>query len=194
MRKLIFATHNTHKLTEIRQILPEWEILGLTDIGLHDEIIENGQTLEANAEIKADYVYRKTGVSCFADDTGLEVEALNGAPGVHSARYATNGHDFKANMDKLLKEMTGIDKRGARFRTSVCLILNDEKHFFEGIVYGQIITVPRGDEGFGYDPVFVPDGYTKTFAEMDAEEKNSISHRGMAVSKLQDFLLNLLLY
>ena len=189
MKDLVFATHNEHKLKEIRQILPGWNIKGLQEIGLTEEIIEDGNTLEANAEIKADYVYRKTGLSCFADDTGLEVYALNGAPGVHSARYAGDGHDFKANMEKLLHEMEHETMREARFRTSVCLILEGKKMFFDGIVEGQIIRTPRGDEGFGYDPVFLPDGFDLTFAEMPSLEKNAISHRGRAIKKLQDFLL-----
>lgn len=192
MRKLIFATHNEHKLKEIRQILPGWKIQGLHEIGLYDEIAENGTTLEANAEIKAEYVFAKTGEACFADDTGLEVEALNGAPGILSARYAGDQHDFKANIDKLLSEMDGIENRKARFRTVICLIIDDKKQFFEGIVEGKITKSPKGSEGFGYDPVFVPDGYELSFAEMSASEKNAISHRGKAMKDLQDYLLNLM--
>ncbi len=187
MKKIVFATHNSHKISEIRQILPDLDIVGLDEIKIHDEIVENGLTLEANAEIKADFVYQKTGLSCFADDTGLEVDALHGAPGVYSARYAGNGHDFKANMDKLLQEMQGVENRAARFRTVICLIFKGKKHFFEGIVEGQIIEEEKGEKGFGYDPVFLPNGHHLTFAEMTAEAKNVISHRGRAVEKLKSF-------
>ncbi|MBN2729175.1 MAG: RdgB/HAM1 family non-canonical purine NTP pyrophosphatase [Bacteroidales bacterium] len=189
MEKLVFATHNPHKLKELRQIFPSLEILGLHDCNITEEIIEDGHTLEANAEIKADYVFQKTGFSCFADDTGLEVDALHGAPGVLSARYAGDGHDFNANMDKLLREMKDKENRSARFKTVICLILNGRKSFFEGVVEGEILHQPRGDEGFGYDPIFRPLNHSLSFAEMTSDEKNSISHRGRAVQKLLGFLL-----
>lgn len=189
MEKLVFATHNSHKLKELRQIFPSLEILGLHDCNITEEIIEDGLTLEANAEIKADYVFQKTGFSCFADDTGLEVDALHGAPGVLSARYAGDGHDFSANMEKLLREMQDKENRSARFKTVICLILNGRKSFFEGVVEGEILHQPRGEEGFGYDPIFRPLNHSLSFAEMTSDEKNSISHRGRAVQKLLGFLL-----
>lgn len=188
MKKLVFATHNAHKLKEIKQILPSWDIVGLEDCGIHEEIVEDGNTLEVNAEIKADYIFNKTGLSCFADDTGLEVDALNGAPGVHSARYAGESHDFKANLNKLLLEMKDHSNRKARFRTVICLILDGKKSFFDGIAEGEILYDPKGKEGFGYDPVFQSENYSISFAEMSANEKNEISHRGKAVKKLQSFL------
>lgn len=190
MKKLVFATNNTHKLEEIRAILGDQvEVLSLKDIHCEADIPETADTLEGNAALKAEYVYRNYGLDCFADDTGLEVEALNGAPGIYSARYAGGeGHDSEANMKKLLHEMEGQDNRRAQFRTAICLIEGGKEHLFEGVVRGEIIRYRRGTSGFGYDPVFVPEGYTETFAEMGNEEKNKISHRARAVQKLCAYL------
>lgn len=192
MKKLVFATNNAHKLEEIRAILGDKvEILSLNDIDCHADIPETADTLEGNAELKAAYIYTNYGLDCFADDTGLEVEALNGAPGIYSARYAGGeGHDSEANMKKLLTEMAGKTNRNAQFRTAICLIENGNKHLFEGIVKGRIIEAKRGNSGFGYDPVFIPEGYNKTFAEMGNTEKNKISHRARAVAALCEYLQN----
>ncbi|WP_289074065.1 non-canonical purine NTP diphosphatase [uncultured Bacteroides sp.] len=191
MKKLVFATNNAHKLEEIRAILGDKvEILSLNDIDCHADIPETADTLQGNAALKAQYIYDNYGLDCFADDTGLEVEALNGAPGIYSARYAGGeGHDSEANMKKLLSEMQDKDNRKARFRTVICLIEDGKEHFFEGIVNGSIIRERKGGAGFGYDPVFVPDGYSETFAEMGNDEKNKISHRARAVQKLCEYLL-----
>lgn len=191
MKKLVFATNNAHKLEEIRAILGDKvEILSLNDINCHADIPETADTLQGNAALKAQYIYENYGLDCFADDTGLEVEALNGAPGIYSARYAVGeGHDSEANMKKLLSEMQDKDNRKARFRTVICLIEGGKEHFFEGIVNGSIIRERRGGAGFGYDPVFIPDGYSETFAEMGNDEKNKISHRARAVQKLCEYLL-----
>ena len=191
MKKLVFATNNAHKLEEIRAILGDKvEILSLNDIDCHADIPETADTLQGNAVLKAQYIYDNYGLDCFADDTGLEVEALNGAPGIYSARYAGGeGHDSEANMKKLLSEMQDKDNRKARFRTVICLIEDGKEHFFEGIVNGSIIRERKGGAGFGYDPVFVPDGYSETFAEMGNDEKNKISHRARAVQKLCEYLL-----
>ncbi|WP_072531378.1 non-canonical purine NTP diphosphatase [Bacteroides ilei] len=190
MRKLVFATNNAHKLEEIRAILGnKVEVLSLNDISCHADIPETADTLEGNAALKAQYIYEHYGLDCFADDTGLEVEALGGAPGVYSARYAGGeGHDSEANMKKLLKELEGGNDRRAQFRTVICLIEDGKEHFFEGIVKGGIIEEKRGASGFGYDPVFVPEGYEETFAEMGGEEKNRISHRARAVRQLCSYL------
>lgn len=190
MKKLVFATNNAHKLEEIRAILGDKvEILSLNDIDCHADIPETADTLQGNAALKAQYIYENYGLDCFADDTGLEVEALNGAPGIYSARYAGGeGHDSEANMKKLLSEMQDKDNRKARFRTVICLIEGGEEHFFEGIVNGSIIRERKGGAGFGYDPVFMPDGYSETFAEMGNDEKNKISHRARAVQKLCEYL------
>lgn len=189
MKKLVFATNNAHKLEEIRAILgDEIEILSLKDIHCDADIPETADTLEGNATLKAEYVYRNYGMDCFADDTGLEVEALGGAPGVYSARYAGSSHDSEANMKKLLAELNGVTNRKAQFRTAICLIEKGEKHLFEGIVKGAIIEARRGNSGFGYDPVFVPEGYAETFAEMGNDEKNKISHRARAVQQLCAYL------
>lgn len=190
MKKLVFATNNAHKLEEIRAILGDKvEILSLNDIDCHADIPETADTLQGNAALKAQYIYENYGLDCFADDTGLEVEALNGAPGIYSARYAGGeGHDSEANMKKLLSEMQDKDNRKARFRTVICLIEGGKEHFFEGIVNGSIIRERRGGAGFGYDPVFIPDGYSETFAEMGNDEKNKISHRARAVQKLCEYL------
>ena len=189
MKTLVFATNNLHKLEEVRDILGgSFRIASLKEIGCTDDIPETAETLEGNALQKARYVKDKFGYDCFADDTGLEVEALGGAPGVFSARYAGPGHDSEANMQKLLKELEGKTNRQAQFRTVVALILEGREYTFEGIVRGTILTERRGTAGFGYDPVFVPEGYAETFAEMGSEEKNRISHRARAVQKLADFL------
>lgn len=189
MKTLVFATNNLHKLEEVRDILGgSFRIASLKEIGCTDDIPETADTLEGNALQKARYVKDKFGYDCFADDTGLEVEALGGAPGVFSARYAGPGHDSEANMQKLLKELEGKANRQAQFRTVVALILEGREYTFEGIVRGTILTERRGTAGFGYDPVFVPEGYAETFAEMGSEEKNRISHRARAVQKLADFL------
>ena len=189
MKTLVFATNNSHKLEEVRAILGErFRIASLKEIGCTDDIPETADTLEGNAMQKARYVKEKFGYDCFADDTGLEVVALNGAPGVYSARYAGPGHDSEANMQKLLKELEGKTNRQARFRTVIALLLEGEEHTFEGIVPGTILTERRGTAGFGYDPVFVPEGFKETFAEMGNEEKNRISHRARAVQKLAEFL------
>lgn len=190
MKKLVFATNNAHKLEEIRAILGDKvEILSLNDINCHADIPETADTLQGNAALKAQYIYENYGLDCFADDTGLEVEALNGAPGIYSARYAGGeGHDSEANMKKLLSEMQDKENRKARFRTVICLIESGEEHFFEGIVNGSIIRERKGGAGFGYDPVFMPDGYSETFAEMGNDEKNKISHRARAVQKLCEYL------
>ena len=187
--KIVFATNNQHKLSEVRQILGDRvEVLSLSDIGCHEDIPETGQTLEENALIKAQYVYDHYHEDCFADDTGLEVDALGGAPGVYSARYAGEGHDSEANMTKLLHELRDNDQRNARFRTVIALIQQGIIHEFEGIVKGKIIRERRGGEGFGYDPIFQPEGYDQTFAEMGNEEKNQISHRARATAKLCEYL------
>ena len=190
MKELVFATNNAHKLAEIRAILGEtMHVLSLNDINCHEDIPEIADTLEGNAALKAEYIFNHYGKDCFADDTGLEVEALNNEPGVYSARYAGgDGHDSEANMTKLLANMEGKENRKARFRTAICLIEKGEKQLFEGIVNGQIISARRGDSGFGYDPVFMPEGYTETFAEMGNDEKNKISHRARAVAKLCEYL------
>ena len=189
--KMVVATNNPHKLKEIASILgQEIELLSLKDIQCFADIPETADTLEGNARQKAMYIYENYGMDCFADDTGLEVEALGGAPGVFSARYAGEGHDSEANMQKLLKELAGKENRKAQFRTVICLIRNGKEHLFEGIVKGEIIQEKRGGEGFGYDPIFVPEGYDLTFAELGDDVKNTISHRARAVEKLCQFLLN----
>lgn len=188
--KLNFATNNNHKLKEVQEVLGDsFQIESLHELGIHEDILENQQTLEGNALQKARFLYQRTGESCFADDTGLEVEALNGAPGVYSARYAGESKNSLDNMALLLKNMEGKQNRKARFRTVIALILDGKEYLFEGIVNGVITEQPRGTAGFGYDPLFVPDGYATTFAEMDSESKNAISHRGLAVEKLAAFLL-----
>jgi XTP/dITP diphosphohydrolase len=189
MKKLVFATHNRHKLQEIQEILGDsYQIVGLGTLGLHEEIPETADTLEGNAEIKADYLYDKLGMDCFSDDTGLEIEALHGAPGVYSARFAGENCTFQDNVNKVLQLLKGVTNRKACFRSVICLIMNGKKYFFEGKVEGKIIEIQKGTEGFGYDPIFVPDGFTETFAEMPLEEKNSISHRGIATQALIRFL------
>lgn len=190
MKRIIFATNNAHKLDEVRAIWGDSiELTTLKEAGITEDIPENEPTIEGNALAKARHVWEKTGCDCFADDTGLEVDALGGAPGVHSARYATDGHDFAANRAKLLGEMEGKEQRSARFRTVVALIEGGKESCFEGIVEGEITTSEMGDGGFGYDPLFRPEGYEQTFAELAPEEKNAISHRGRAVAKLAAYLL-----
>lgn len=189
-KRLVFATNNAHKLEEIRAILGNSiEILSLADIHCHADIPETADTLEGNARQKSRYVYEHYGLDCFADDTGLEVESLGGAPGVYSARYADGqGHDSQANMNKLLKEMEEKNDRKAQFRTIISLIEKGEERQFEGIVKGQITREKRGESGFGYDPIFQPDGYENTFAELGSDIKNRISHRARAVAALCDYL------
>lgn len=189
MKTLVFATHNQHKLIEISAMVSEkFELKSLNDINCFDEIPEEKDTLEGNALDKARFVFEKYGLNCFADDTGLEIEALNGRPGVYSARYAGESKDSQANMNKVLAEMEGISNRKARFRTVIALIIEGNEFLLEGIVNGNIIEHKRGSSGFGYDPIFIPDGYHCTFAEMDLTEKNKISHRAIATLKLIEFL------
>ena len=188
-RKFVFATNNAHKLEEVTAILGNRiELLSLKDIHCHVDIPETADTLEGNALLKAQYIFENYQMDCFADDTGLEVEALNGEPGVYSARYAGDGHNAEANMLKLLQNMEGIENRKAQFRTAFDLIIKGKEHLFEGIIKGEIIKTRRGNSGFGYDPIFVPEGYSQTFAEMGNELKNKISHRAIATNKLCKFL------
>ena len=187
--KIVFATNNTHKLEEIRRMLRgSHQIVSLAEIGCHEDIPEEQDTLEGNALQKARYIKQHYGYDCFADDTGLEIDALGGRPGVYSARYAGEAKDSEANMRKVLAEMQGHSDRRARFRTVIALILGNEEHLFEGKVEGEILTARQGSAGFGYDPVFRPDGYDRSFAEMEPDTKNSISHRGEATRKLAAFL------
>lgn len=189
--KLYFATNNFHKVAEVQKILiGDFEILSLKDLGNTIEIPETGDTLEENSRLKVRYLYDTYGLDCFADDTGLEVEALGGAPGVHSARYAGTPGDDRKNVDMLLENLKNTADRNARFRTVITLITDGREKQFEGVVNGKIINERRGNSGFGYDPVFVPNGYVTTFAEMSAEEKNRISHRGISIRKFADFLLS----
>ena len=189
MKKFVFATNNAHKLEEVKALLGDKiELLSMKDIKCSADIPETETTLEGNALLKARYIYENYHTNCFADDTGLEVEALNGAPGVYSARYAGEEHNSEANMKKLLHELEGVENRKAQFRTIFALIIEGKEHLFEGIVKGEIIKQRKGNAGFGYDPIFVPEGYTQTFAEMGSEEKNKISHRAKAVGKLCKFL------
>ena len=190
MKEIVFATNNPHKLDEIRKIGEgRLRILSLADIDCREEIEETGNTLEENALIKARFIKEKYGYDCLADDTGLEVDALKGAPGVYSARYAGEGCSFTDNMDKLLAALQGIENRTAQFRTVIALVLNGKEYLFDGVIKGKIIDEKRGSTGFGYDPIFMPDGYDKTFAELGNEVKNSISHRALAMEKLVDFLV-----
>ncbi len=188
--KLVFATNNAHKLSEIRGIIGDaYEILSLEDIGCHDDIPETADTLEGNALIKAKWVFERYGKDCFADDTGLEVKALGGGPGVHTARYAfPDRHDPVENTRKLLRELSGASDRTAQFRTAIALIQGGKETLFEGVVKGEIATAERGTQGFGYDPVFIPEDTGKTFAELGVDVKNDISHRARAVKKLVEFL------
>lgn len=187
--KLVFATNNRHKLDEVRAIVGDRvEVLSLNDIECHDEIPETADTLQGNALIKARYIYEKYGLDCFADDTGLEVEALGGEPGVYSARYAGEECSSEANMQKLLHNLTGKSNRNAQFRTVIALIINGEEKLFNGIVKGSITEEKRGDSGFGYDPIFIPEGFSESFAQMSSEQKNSISHRYRATEQLSNYL------
>lgn len=187
--ELIFATNNPHKTREIQALLPdEIRILSLKDIDFHEDIPENQDTLGGNAREKASFIYERYGKNCFADDTGLEIDALNGEPGVYSARYAGSDKDPLANMDKVLRELKGVSDRTARFRCVISLIINGEEKRFDGVVNGQILREKRGSQGFGYDPIFLPDGYDQSFAEMPLEQKNKISHRSQAINKLADYL------
>lgn len=191
MRKLVFATNNAHKLEEVRAVLDnKIEIVSLNELGCYDDIPETADTLEGNALIKAEYVFNKFGMACIADDTGLEVEALNGEPGVYSARYGGEPHNAQKNMQKLLTNLKGIENRKARFRTVIVLKDAERELYFEGTIHGHISETPSGAVGFGYDPVFVPDGYNKSFAELGPELKNKISHRALAVEELIRFLKN----
>ena len=187
--KLVFATNNKHKLQEVRDIVGDRvEVLSLADIDCHDDIPETADTLQGNALIKARHIYEKYGLDCFADDTGLEVEAIDGAPGVYSARYAGEECDSEANMRKLLENLTGKTNRNAQFRTVIALIVKGEEKLFNGIVKGTIATEKKGDSGFGYDPIFVPEGHSASFAQMSSEMKNSMSHRFRATQQLSDYL------
>lgn len=187
--QLVFASNNQNKIKEIRLLLPkDIALLSLEDIGCFDEIPETSLTIEGNAIQKADYVTQNYGYNCFADDTGLEVDALNGAPGVYSARYAGNQKDSNDNICKLLENLANTTNKKANFKTVICLNWNGQQHLFTGIIHGQIVEEKKGSNGFGYDPIFVPDGYTQTFAELSLEEKATISHRGLAVKQLVDFL------
>lgn len=197
MKQIVFATNNEHKLREVRKILGnDFQVLSLKDIGFEGDIPETGQTLMDNAAMKAQYIYNRYHMDVFADDTGLEVEALDGAPGVHSARYAGEGHNSQANMNKLLSELEGEDNRQARFVTIIALIQKLHNldcvwslQFFSGIVNGKITKDKSGSNGFGYDPIFRPDGYTMTFADLSELTKNEISHRAIAIRKLKDYLM-----
>lgn len=191
--ELVFATNNRHKIEEVNKILSQYDIniISLADIGCHDDIPETSATLEGNASQKAHFIYDKFGKDCFADDTGLEVKALGNAPGVFSARYAGAGHDSEANMNKLLSEMKGYDNRKARFRTVIALIIGGNEYRFEGKINGAIASGKSGDTGFGYDPIFIPEGYNETFATLGEEIKNRISHRAKAVEQLEIFLASL---
>lgn len=192
MKQIVFATNNRHKLDEIRKISEgKLEILSLSDINCLTVIPETGTTLEENALIKAFFVKDNFGYDCFADDTGLEVKSLGGAPGVYSARYAGEDCNAEDNIRKLLSDLAGIDDRSAAFRTVIALLMGDKQYFFEGVIPGKIIDEKRGENGFGYDPVFIPDGYEQTFAELGEDIKNNISHRAIATNKLIRFLLDM---
>ncbi|WP_275315207.1 non-canonical purine NTP diphosphatase [Tenacibaculum bernardetii] len=187
--KLVFATNNLNKLAEVKKMLPKnIELLSLNDIQCFDDIEETATTLDGNAKIKADHITSKFNFNCFADDTGLEVESLNGAPGVYSARYAGEPSNSENNMQKMLTELNGKENRTAQFRTSICLNLNGKQFLFNGVCKGNILTKKHGEKGFGYDPIFQPEGFKQSFAEMSSEEKNTISHRGLAIKKLVEFL------
>lgn len=189
MKKLVFATNNAHKLSEVRAILePRLKIISLAELNCNDDIPETADTLEGNALLKASYIYDKFGLDCFADDTGLEIDALDGEPGVYSARYAGDANCAHENMCKVLEKLGDNPNRSACFRTVIALIQENKTLYFEGKINGIIATQPRGDSGFGYDPIFVPEGYMVSFAQLSSEEKNNISHRALAVKKLVDYL------
>ena len=188
--KLVFATHNPGKLQEVREMLaPKYDVMGLNDLNDHEDIVEDAPTLEGNAIIKAQTVWQRHGLPCFSDDTGLEIDALNGAPGVYSARYAGPHKNPQDNMDKVLQELAGTENRKAQFRTAVALHWKGEYKIFEGMIRGTIATERMGEKGFGYDPIFIPEGYQTSFAQMHPSIKNSISHRGHAIRALVDFLI-----
>ncbi|WP_299624227.1 non-canonical purine NTP diphosphatase [uncultured Tenacibaculum sp.] len=190
--KLVFATNNLNKLREVQEMLPQSiELLSLKDINCFEEIEETATTLEGNAKIKADHITNNYNYNCFADDTGLEVEALQGEPGVYSARYAGEPANAENNMNKLLQNLDNKDNRKAQFRTSICLNLDGKQFLFDGICKGDILSEKKGEQGFGYDPIFQPEGYSLSFAEMNSADKNAISHRGLAIQKLVDFLKKL---
>lgn len=189
--KLVFATNNLNKLAEVQKMLPSSiELLSLKDINCFDDIEETATTLEGNAKIKANHISEKFGYNCFADDTGLEVESLQGAPGVYSARYAGEPANAEKNMQKLVNALKDKENRKAQFRTSICLNLEGKQFLFDGVCKGNILSQKQGEKGFGYDPIFQPKGYTLSFAEMTSEEKNKISHRGLAIQQLVTFLSN----
>lgn len=189
MKELVFVTHNAHKSEEVNAIIGNhFEIKNLSDLNIFEDIPETGLTFKENALQKAEYVHKKLGCNCFADDTGLMVDALDGAPGVYSARYAGEPSNSQRNIEKLLKNLEGKTNRKAQFTTIIAVILNGETLFFEGTIRGKIIEIQKGNGGFGYDSIFVPDGYDKTFAELPAEVKNSISHRAIAMQKFKEFL------
>ncbi|MDO9138264.1 MAG: non-canonical purine NTP diphosphatase [Lutibacter sp.] len=186
--KLVFATNNKHKLEEVQAMLTNFEIVSLADIHCFEDIPETADTLEGNAILKANFITEKFGLDCFADDTGLEVAALNDEPGVYSARYAGENNNAEANMDKLLKNLENNPNRKAQFKTAIALNIQGKQFIFEGICEGTILTEKRGKSGFGYDPIFIPNGFNTSFAEMDMNEKGNISHRGKAIEKLVTFL------
>jgi XTP/dITP diphosphohydrolase len=192
MKELIFVSHNAHKLEEVKAIVGNnFEVKNLSDINVFDEIPETGLSFKENAQQKAEYIYKKLNCNCFADDSGLSVDALDGEPGIYSARYAGEPCNMQNNIAKLLNNLKEKSDRSAQFTTVIAVVLDGEYHFFEGVIRGKIIDTPRGDNGFGYDPIFVPDGYDQTFAELPTEIKNNISHRAIAMQKFQDFISNL---
>lgn len=186
--KLVFATNNKHKLEEVQAMLTNFELVSLAEINCFDDIPETADTLEGNAILKANFITEKYGLDCFADDTGLEVEALNNEPGVYSARYAGDNNNSEANINKLLKNLKNIQNRKAQFKTTIALNIQGKQFIFEGVCKGTILTEKQGNNGFGYDPIFMPDGFNRSFAEMDLAEKGNISHRGKAVEKLVTYL------
>ena len=189
MKQIVFSTHNENKLNEIKKILSDnFKILSLSDLNFNDEIIESGKTLAQNADIKASYINKLYNIDCFADDTGLEIDSLNGEPGVYSARYAGDECSSEKNIEKVLNSLSNKKCRKAVFKTVICLVFSNEKYFFEGKVYGSISSKRMGKQGFGYDPIFIPNGFNKTFSQMSMYEKNKISHRAIAVEKLSKFL------
>lgn len=192
MKELIFATHNAHKSEEVKSIIANhFKVVNLSDINFYEDIPETGNTFKENALQKAQYLHDKLGCNCFADDSGLSVDALGGEPGVFSARYAGEPSDMQRNIEKLLANIKDKENRKAQFTTVIAVILDGNTHFFEGVIHGTIIDTPRGDGGFGYDPIFVPDGYQETFAELSSDEKNKISHRAIAMQKFKEFINSL---
>ena len=189
MKQIVFSTHNENKLNEIKKTLSDnFKILSLSDLNFNDEIIESGKTLAQNADIKASYINKLYNIDCFADDTGLEIDSLNGEPGVYSARYAGDECSSEKNIEKVLNRLLNKKCRKAVFKTVICLVFSNKKYFFEGKVYGSISSKRMGNQGFGYDPIFIPSGLNKTFSQMSMDEKNKISHRAIAVEKLSKFL------